>query len=522
MFPSTAAALNKLLLALMLLVAATVRAADVTPHSLLAHANDQQFWVARIEHPPGNYPETTAVYYRLVGQDDKWQRLCFMQVRLERLASQGLLASALLSDGSWMLLYTDGSTVTGGPLPASAKMVALAGGKNWWAIGEVPGGLSAVEAATRPSASTSPATAPSATLPQNSSVRLVLFQLAGNDWQAVAQLPQEPIDGMRIELALFDDVPHVATFQKDVIDVRHLEGRRWVDDFHESGLSQTASFNLLGETGTPRLWVQQQSGPDLIYLLKGPNPQPLRLQPISDIPAKDRTVASFGGSIRMIGQSNAKFIEQRFAIDTGRPEGKPAELALPVSPVFDVQALQTVIFIGASLLVLLGWFRQQTSEDDEEKQRPEVVPAPIGRRLIAGFIDASPVILTMLVFFVRDRQYASAPIQSRQLMLLIAYWASGLFYILYMTLVESLGGRSLGKILFGLRVVTVEGLAPTPGAMAMRNVLRLFDVSLFFLPVIVVAFFPLRQRAGDLAAGTLVVLSSGTNENQKGDDQKSE
>lgn len=521
MFPSVETALNKLLLPLILLLVGTIRAADVTPHSLLAHANDQQIWIARIDQPSGNYPQSTAVYYRLVAQDDKWQRLCFMQVRIEQLASQGSLAAALLNDGSWTLLYTDGSSVTGGPLPASAKMVALAGGKTWWAIGEVAGGFSVAEAATRSTSSTRPTTVPAATGSPSQPLKLVLFQLAGNDWTPVAQLPQESTDGLRIDLALLDDVPYVASFEKDALSVRHLAAGRWVEDFQSAGQKQVASFKLLGVSGTPRLWVQQQSGPDLVYLLKGSNPQPLALEPLANIPAKDRTIALFGGSIRMIGEANGKLQEQRFNIDTGRPEGKPAELVLPVSPVLDVQALQTIIFIGFLLLVLLGWFRQQTSDEEEEKQRQDVTLAPLGRRFAAGLIDASPIILTVLIFYVRDRQFSSAPLQSRQLMMLLAYSASGLFYVLYMTLVESLGGRSFGKVLLGLRVVSTEGLTPTPGALALRNVLRLFDVSFFFLPVLFVVFFPMRQRAGDLAAGTLVVLASDSKPNDADKDQKS-
>jgi uncharacterized RDD family membrane protein YckC len=68
-----------------------------------------------------------------------------------------------------------------------------------------------------------------------------------------------------------------------------------------------------------------------------------------------------------------------------------------------------------------------------------------------------------------------------------------------------IGGRTLGKIILRLKVVTRQGGEPTALAMLTRNLLRMFDLSLLFLPVIAIVFSPARQRAGDLAAGTVVI-----------------
>jgi uncharacterized RDD family membrane protein YckC len=515
--------LNKLIWGIVFLLplaASLTRAADVTPHSVLAHANDQQFWVARIDHFPSS-SDQTLVYYRLVGQDDKWQKLCMIPARVEQIAAQGLLGAALLNDGSWLLIYTDGSTVTAGPLPASGKMVALAGGKTWWAIGEVAGGLPAAQASKRRTSGTRPATREATTQSPETSSRssapqLVLFELVGNDWTAIAELPANAPELPRVSLSIIDEVAYIATFERDLIQVYHLDRQKWMQDLHLPGMGQTASFALLEDSGPAHLWVQQQSGPDLLYLLSNASAKPLQLQPPPDIPSKDRTVALFSGSLRMIGRSKDGLIEQRYSISTGQPEGKPTELSLPpVSTVLDIQGMQTLVAIGALLLIMLGWFRQQNAAEEKPANLESVTLAPLGRRVAAGLIDAAPVILTMLVFIIRDRQNTNASMQSRQLMLLLAYWSSGVFFILFTTLVETAAGRSLGKILLGLRVVTTEGQTPTTGALVIRNLLRIFDVSLFFLPLIAVALFPLRQRAADLAAGTLVVLNdSATDQKQ--------
>lgn len=90
----------------------------------------------------------------------------------------------------------------------------------------------------------------------------------------------------------------------------------------------------------------------------------------------------------------------------------------------------------------------------------------------------------------------------------------------------ALGGQTLGKRVFGLRVVTTDGRRLRFMESVVRNVLRLVDAfpvaavvatahpllnlaPLFILPGAVAAFLSARhQRLGDLAAGTLVVAES--------------
>src|SRR5581483_6764373 len=69
-------------------------------------------------------------------------------------------------------------------------------------------------------------------------------------------------------------------------------------------------------------------------------------------------------------------------------------------------------------------------------------------------------------------------------------------------------GRTLGKWIFGLRVASLDGKPPTRGQFLTRNLLRVVDAGLYFLPALLVPFSPLRQRPGDTAAGTVVVSGS--------------
>jgi uncharacterized RDD family membrane protein YckC len=78
-----------------------------------------------------------------------------------------------------------------------------------------------------------------------------------------------------------------------------------------------------------------------------------------------------------------------------------------------------------------------------------------------------------------------------------------LFYLVLLFAFELQWQRSIGKAIFALRVVAVDGGKPRPVALLLRNALRLVDlnlITLLFVPVT-----PLRQRLGDFLAGTMVV-----------------
>ena len=499
-------------------------AADVIPHGVLAHGTDDRFWVGQVSAAPG-IPASlhTTIYYRLLGQSGKWQPLTRSPIpaRVVSLANQGQLAAAMLEDGQWMLLYPDSSPITAGPLPPPARMVALAGGRNaWWAVGVVPGGISAAGAATRAS-TTQPGTATQRTVtvrssdgssirPQSrpaGSERLVLFQLAGNDWTPRAELPGDVPAKPAVALALFDGVPYVADLDdRGALRLQHLDNARWLDDARLADLPRLAAFKWLGESAPARLWAQPIVGNERIYVL-GPRSQPpIELAPIPDTSAADRSIALALGELRMIGQVKDTLVEQRFALDTGKPDGPRTDLALPRTSALELlQTLQTIVVTAALVFVAYAWFGQRARR--EQALRAEQLKlAPTGRRLLAGLIDASPVIVAVLAVSARYGAASTAPEQTRQLILVIVYWCAALFYILYTTLIEALAGRTLGKVLIGLRVVGLDGKPARPSALVIRNVLRVIDVGLFFLPVLMVPSLPLRQRLGDLAAGTLVVM----------------
>ena len=92
-----------------------------------------------------------------------------------------------------------------------------------------------------------------------------------------------------------------------------------------------------------------------------------------------------------------------------------------------------------------------------------------------------------------------------QLTLLILVTLAAEF--VYFSVCEGVLGTTLGKRLFGLRVVrAADGRPCGPFAALVRTVLRMVDNILFSLPgITAIVYSPRRQRFGDRAARTLVV-----------------
>lgn len=68
-------------------------------------------------------------------------------------------------------------------------------------------------------------------------------------------------------------------------------------------------------------------------------------------------------------------------------------------------------------------------------------------------------------------------------------------------------GATPGKAVLKLRVVSSQGGTPSPNALVVRNVLRMFPD--MFVGVVLMAVDPMSRRAGDRLAGTLVIHEGG-------------
>src|SRR6185437_12037658 len=168
------------------------------------------------------------------------------------------------------------------------------------------------------------------------------------------------------------------------------------------------------------------------------------------------------------------------------------------------------LVLAALVAWMLGSLKQRPSMAEAMRRIDELHIAPLNRRLAGGLIDALPLIVGGTVALVFAwRAGGPKPEQtdfSSPEMISVAV-AVGL-YFLHITLAELLTGRSLGKWIAGTKVVSLDAKPPRPSQILARNALRLIDLIIIGIPLLAVLQTPLRQRVGDMMAGTIVVTNS--------------
>jgi uncharacterized membrane protein SpoIIM required for sporulation/uncharacterized RDD family membrane protein YckC len=86
--------------------------------------------------------------------------------------------------------------------------------------------------------------------------------------------------------------------------------------------------------------------------------------------------------------------------------------------------------------------------------------------------------------------------------------ATAIYFLYHLILEPLMAGRTPGKRMAGLRVLTPEGHVPSAGALITRNIFRIVDsMPLFYVVGLLFVFFGRQHlRLGDLAAGTLLAI----------------
>lgn len=106
-----------------------------------------------------------------------------------------------------------------------------------------------------------------------------------------------------------------------------------------------------------------------------------------------------------------------------------------------------------------------------------------------------------------------AKLKSSSTLLLLLLPAAAIYFLYHPLLEILLAGRSPGKRMAGVRLVTINGHSPGVGALLLRNLFRLIDClpGLYLLGLVCVACTRRKVRIGDLAAGLVLVYDNGVN-----------
>ncbi len=147
--------------------------------------------------------------------------------------------------------------------------------------------------------------------------------------------------------------------------------------------------------------------------------------------------------------------------------------------------------------------------------------AGIGSRGLAAVVDTVVILLIILAFLagaiaVSGYTLNAAPAGGALIILVVvASVVPVAYYVLWEVATR---GRSLGKLIFSLRVVDRSGVPLSPADSLVRNLVRILDFLPFLYGIGVLAMFAgsRPRRLGDLAAGTLVVHDRGLRHLERG------
>lgn len=445
-------------------------------------------WLSKTTSTDGKEPQTF-IYERQDGRRD-WYPVSSVAQTVTHLTHFGNQLVAVLPDGQWLFVGES----TGQSLPTHNHLIAIAGdATTLWAVGEP-----AAAPTTNPT--TAPITTRPATTQATDPAGLSAFQFIAGKWKYQASLPTTVSPG-HIALGLSASRPVIAYADGDLISVLRLGADGKWEDLGQQPSEHLIPQKVIADHGRLFVYLTAASGPDRVLVRSDHWLHPIDLKHDTDL----RSLSLAGGMLRYVF-ADGKSIRQR-SINTRTLRADPTDEDIPTPELTSLQRIWGFLdwaMIGLVGLVVLHTYRQREQYRKLSPDWRKFELAPFGRRIFAGMIDLIPLITAAIY----ARLYV-AHVESPQDLLMIPkafellVWASGV-YLAHTTLIESLAGRSVGKIVTRLHVVRLDGGKPTMGALAIRNLLRCVDLVLLFTPIFMF-YLPLRQRIGDMAATTIVV-----------------
>jgi uncharacterized RDD family membrane protein YckC len=477
---------------LLALVATVQAAAQSVPQNLLAHGTGEMYWIAQVQSRRSGtkLDEYTIIRGRQVGGDARWPEIGRVPARVIALANRGAELAVLLESGDWMLLWPGGSAMGRSPQDGS-RIVTMGGGpSSLWAI--AVGGR---QVSTTDESTTSPATHPAAA---------GLYMLEAGQLVRQSALPAAmnapSIAAMSLAIVGGEPVLGARTDDSRVRMARWSDGK-W-ESLGDVDAGDAVQMKLIGGMAAPVLWLAPASGPGRIHFYseeRWSDPRPLEVAGYTPA-SPERVLAAAAQNLRLAFIHDAKLVEQAFDPD-GVPIGS-AELLPTLQPSTEPAPLRWLYTSAAAMLmmVVIGSVRRGAPPDSIAG----LTPAPLSYRFMAGMIDALPLAVAIILLS-RDVQKPDPSVDELMTAVGYPFYISMGIYFLHTWLSEQFFSRTLGKLIFGLRVVTLDGTKPGFGPIFIRNLLRLVDV-MIMVPLVLVLFSPLRQRVGDVAARTVVVI----------------
>jgi uncharacterized RDD family membrane protein YckC len=536
--------ISSFLIALLLLVASTVTTgiaagqAAIAPgparqRDLLAEAGADHFWIGRVlRDPVDNSTQTLIVYRGKWSGNGDWGTLPVIPDRVVSMATSNGELMLVLANGQWEI--ADDTDIRSGPTGSMWEtMVAIAGGEDavWAIVRSSPASTEESEApgATNPSTEQAGEPVEGAATQPAAPARLMVCEFANGSWTNAQPIPDGVSDDpAQMALTVVNGLPVLAWRRGDGrLCVSEMSAEnQWSRPVVAPGAVGEGDFKLLTINDRSVLWVapalptsrpttQSSSGAadvggagevlignDFVRRIALAMPGKLS----TDI-GSQTLVAAFG-NLRWIGYAGEQQIEQDYSLDAFPQSFPAAKLSVVPSPKAPVIPLTPWIGGDAVLLLLavLAAVRQQNlpaAESSGEQRDAKPGLAPMGMRFVAGLVDLAPILAVVAILHPANAANPLANIDPQSLSVLAEL--SVATYVMHTLLAELICGQSIGKMVFGLRVMGSDGNPPKAWSLVIRNLLRVFDVTLLGFPLLIVFINPLHQRVGDLISGTVVV-----------------
>ncbi len=333
----------------------------------------------------------------------------------------------------------------------------------------------------------------------------------GSDWPTLIVEPRLPVQDRAVKLQVYR--VHTSPDQPLGRWVRHEHALTLPEDVRPDFQAAVVE----GQVAVGYL-VDASSGPGVLVALLRTG----AVQTLGTIPLHDKAVSRWrlmpaGQSIAAVGLDTSdqliiKRMDLRGRVAAGAPVQLKESIAQPLLQSADYFVL-IVVLASSTVMLMLFWKRQA---DDAGPHLPKGMELADIARVAAGLVDLLPCM------------FLAAKLTEIDLTELYNHWpgrAGGWhatepgfltlgLYVAHTMIFELLFSRSLGKMLFGLRLVNDKGQRPRPLAVFIRNIMKPMDLiawPLMLLPIVGNS----RQRLGDLVAGTYVVNTRGERDEEE-------
>ena len=492
-------------------------------------ADEQHLWLLLLQQ------QKTRIFHRIAGGSFDFGRQANGRVALQTVVSGDLLV--FFEDGTaYRYMNNIERPNVEAILPGRQLPLALSGlGLEAYAI------IPSSQVEQLPPPATEPSDAPVSFEAHGAALALVVYD--GRSWRAIAPIPQSKqlqlatklkprLCAVNGELALLlpaGDNEHLAYYRFDAVQ------REWIA--HSTlTIPSAENFWFLTSDRIPYVVVLSLDASQREKL------QALRLLPASSehagvawenadlhfAPLPDGAeiahyagVVGFNQHLCIVAQDKRGNQYLTFA----HPARAPAEPTVPLNQMLTEQRrtvrnqnLMRLISLLVLPAVLIGLFVfRRGSMVRQLELPPNVEPASYSRRMAAWAIDFLPFIVltgvatgypwydglgTLFHWSMVPDDFGDS-VSGR----LLLWWGTSILACTFYTLMmEIITGRTVGKMILRLRVLSETGFNATYGQIFVRSVIRLIELTpQFWVFVVLVPFSRNRQRLGDIFARTIVV-----------------